>query len=470
MFRGAGDLQKLENCFEDLLATNRALIEGVRGIFTFLVLYDHFHNPHNAISSSFSADTYLFVMISGFTTALQLRETAQFVHVEPDDVCEIQLNPILNGDTQNTHNNQNNNSNNHSVNDYNSAMDSPRSERNERNGREADIGRVRKSSITEDSQGLFTSTSPTVGGAEWFSVSVKGGTGPAGLKLLPRKSFNIRSFIVSRCVGLYPILWVALLLNIPPWINVHVNDDKVNNTQKAVCSVLYVIGMQSWYRPTCHLYGPNNLLYASIILNCFILYGIGRMILMTLQNHLMTYASEELSPLTLRPPRRIRRSRTWKQWVGDKAVLLAYNRTDMSTMLVMVSFWILVVLGLFTFMLYNTFAKVRFFFFFSFFLYFLPFFFLSFFLSSYSIQEFFSYSHPFLLFLSPHIFTSACSHQHCPLLIYNCYFFLIFIHFWCSHAHYVFIIIDESKKNSVDIEIANRRIDQFLCHSVLHTM
>jgi hypothetical protein len=60
---------------------DRKLLEGVRGIFTFLVLYDHFHNPKNAIASDFTADTYLFVMISGFTTALQLRETPRFVKV-----------------------------------------------------------------------------------------------------------------------------------------------------------------------------------------------------------------------------------------------------------------------------------------------------------------------------------------------------------------------------------------------------
>jgi hypothetical protein len=42
------------------------------------VLYDHFHHPHSAINQDFTADTYLFILISGFTTALQLRETPIF--------------------------------------------------------------------------------------------------------------------------------------------------------------------------------------------------------------------------------------------------------------------------------------------------------------------------------------------------------------------------------------------------------
>lgn len=34
--------------------------------------------------------------------------------------------------------------------------------------------------------------------------------------------------------------------------------------------------MQSWWRPECGQYGPNNLLYASILINCFIIYCILR--------------------------------------------------------------------------------------------------------------------------------------------------------------------------------------------------
>ena len=37
--------------------------------------------------------------------------------------------------------------------------------------------------------------------------------------LQPRAKLNFRSFIGSRLVGLLPILWMGLLLNIPPWMN-----------------------------------------------------------------------------------------------------------------------------------------------------------------------------------------------------------------------------------------------------------
>lgn len=328
LFVGAGELQKLENSFEDIMSTNRAAIEGIRGVFTFLVLYDHFHNPRNAISASFAIDTYLFIMISGFTTALQLRESPQFLKVDASGAMGVQLNPILESTDSS-----------HPMRDLC------------KKGQE--IGR-RMSSVEEDTQSLFLPASPDTN--TWCSVAVKGEACIEGLKLKSRTSFQIGPFILSRCVGLFPILWMALLLNIPPWMNENHDSPAV---VRGTCTALYVIGMQSWWRPTCRFYGPNNLLYASILLNCFILYSLGRLVVGALQERCMSWSSKELSPVTLKPPRRMLRTRNWRQWVGDKTVMLSYNRTDMPTMLVMLVVWSGVAIGLFAFMRYNTYAKVR---------------------------------------------------------------------------------------------------------------
>lgn len=43
------EAQQLESSFEIVITSNRQLLEGIRGIFTFLVLYDHFHNPGSFI-------------------------------------------------------------------------------------------------------------------------------------------------------------------------------------------------------------------------------------------------------------------------------------------------------------------------------------------------------------------------------------------------------------------------------------
>lgn len=210
------------------------------------------------------------------------------------------------------------------------------------------------SPVEEDTRSLFLPASPDA--ITWCSVAVKGEARVEGLKLKPRKSFQIGPFILSRCVGLFPILWMALLLNIPPWMN---ERHKSTAAMRGTCSALYVIGMQSWLRPACRFYGPNNLLYASILLNCFILYSLGRLVVGAVQERCMSWSSRELSPITLKPPRRIMRSRTWKQWIGDKAVMLSFNRTDMATMMVMLVLWSGVAVGLFAFMRYNTYAKVR---------------------------------------------------------------------------------------------------------------
>ena len=58
-------------------------------------------------------------------------------------------------------------------------------------------------------------------------------------------------------------------------------------------------------------------------------------------------------------PVRVMRTRTWKQWVGDKAVAISFNRIDMASLPWVALVWISVSLGLFAFMLYHTFAKVR---------------------------------------------------------------------------------------------------------------
>jgi hypothetical protein len=184
-------------------------------------------------------------------------------------------------------------------------------------------------------------------------VNDQRGEGGMVVQILPRERFNIGDFLKTRLVGLLPILWLALLLNAPNW-----GDPKTPLYIKATCSTLYVIGMQSWWRPTCHYYGPNNVLYASILLNCFIIYAVGRVLIITVQNHLMKWASKGgFSPLTLKPKKSSRL--TFKEWVGNKVVMLSFNRTDMSTMLVMGLIWSVVGVGLFTVMLNFTYAKVE---------------------------------------------------------------------------------------------------------------
>ena len=342
-YRGEGLLQKLENSFEDILTSNREVIEGLRGVFTFLVLYDHFHNPHNAISSSFTSDTYLFIMISGFTTALQLREGPRFGYV---DATEEQVLPTLHN--LETHNaidesiqrGRGRNDSNADEEAYNPLM-SPIRQQFDINSNSNALGKRTVEKFDEGNEPVHRQGRMVT------------------LQLLPRTPFRVVPFILTRCVGLYPILWLAILLNTPSWVLDESVDDRTSNGEKAVCAALYVVAMQSWMRPACRFYGPNNLLYASILLNCFILYSLGRVLLRAVQDRLMTWSSSVLSPITLKPPMRVLRTRTWKQWVGDMTVAISFNRIDMAYLPMNVIVWVSVSLGLFTFMLFNTFAKVR---------------------------------------------------------------------------------------------------------------
>ena len=218
MYEGAEEVQRLEAFFDEILMSNRLTLEGLRGVFIFLVLYDHFHNPRTFPSIAFQADNYLFMMMSGITTSLQLRETPMFV----------------------------------------------------------------KKSVT-----VITNAGD--------KRSVKEGDGLYVLK--GRRDFNIIPFILSRMVGLYPILWLAIICDTPIKL-------KFSSTQKfktkATCQVLHLVALNSLYRPACQIYGPNYVLYASLLFCVCIFYGIIRIFWVKFQNHVMEWASEDIDPVTLK--------------------------------------------------------------------------------------------------------------------------------------------------------------------------
>jgi len=200
-----------EMAFEESLAANARLLQGMRGLFTLFVLWDHYHAPL-AISTTFTGDTSFFVLLSGFTTSLQLRSPPTFA-----------------------------------------------------------------SSTTSNDTTLM---------------------------LQPRPPFQWKSFLLTRAIGIFPILWLALLLNAPFWylqdttagFHSHHLPGLQQDTTNAVCTMLYVVGMQSWYRPQCHHSGPNNVLYASIILNCFLLYALLRWLLQIAQNRVIEGLIRSRSP------------------------------------------------------------------------------------------------------------------------------------------------------------------------------
>jgi hypothetical protein len=152
------------------------LLLSIRGILTLLVLYEHFHGPERVISPLVSSNTSLFVLLSGFSTALS-------------------------------------------------------------------------------------------------------------------SSSSTSNLLVTRAVGIFPLLWVALLLNAPRWIeedmirshglsprghpivpDVDISPDFYLKRDSLICDVLYVLALQCWYRPQCRERGPNNVIYASILWSVFILY------------------------------------------------------------------------------------------------------------------------------------------------------------------------------------------------------
>ena len=269
-----------ETDFENVVARHRKLFEGLRGVFTFLVLFDHYHHktdyltPDGMMAEKYlcvyclKSDVIFFFILSGFTTALQLR------------------NPVK-----------------HEV-------------------------------VTVDG-------APTI-------------------QIKPRGKLRVVNFLVTRFVGLFPVLWIGLILNGPIWYDQNVKAPAYNakadpgivskdSPQAKACVFLYVVGMQSWWRPECHYVGPNTMVYASEVINIFVLYIIARYAFDALQNRIMTWKEDSLhlfsSNFSGHQDTRSRKShqdlktRTWAQFVGNEVTRFAYNRLDtfraiMSTLVV----------------------------------------------------------------------------------------------------------------------------------------
>jgi OpgC protein/Phosphopantetheine attachment site len=169
--------------FEDNMLANRKVLDGVRGMLILMVLWDHMHGDRKSkASAAMGSDTELFIILSGFTTALQTR-------------------PVRERDSQ-------------------------------------------------------------------------------------ARPWNWRMFRLTRAIGVFPLLWLALLLSAGSW---YYNDAHalrhfhLRHRDQAVCASLYVVGEQSWYRRKCSILGPNDVLYASLIWNCFLLYALFRVVFESLQ-------------------------------------------------------------------------------------------------------------------------------------------------------------------------------------------
>jgi peptidoglycan/LPS O-acetylase OafA/YrhL len=262
---------KIEEDFSfNCLAGNRKMFEGLRGLFTFMVLAGHyFRYPgtlelENFCSYCTKGDVFLFVMLTGFSTSLQLRLSPKF-------------------------------------------------------GVDDEGKRV----------------------------------------LLNREPFNWRAFLLTRCLGLFPILWIALMLNIPIWYRPDLYSDGMSgpdisspssDTAK-VCMALYIIGMQSWYRPKCHYIGPNSTVYASSILNIFIIYSMFRLIVRFVQDWLMVHREEhfvlpceedeaEAEERDQWGGHRVKSAnRTWLQWAGNAATIASFSRYNTEQALVLTGLW-----------------------------------------------------------------------------------------------------------------------------------
>eukprot|EP01039_Chlorochromonas_danica_P006744 gene6744-7454_t len=224
------------------LLANKRLIEGIRGVLAFMVLYDHWHGLNAELSDAILVDTTLFYILSGFTTASQVRSPP-----------EIKKKSGLNG--------------------------------------------------SED---------------EW--------------KVTPQSPFQLAKFWLVRAVGLYPILWLTLILNAPTWyyqdkyVHPHHAPGLPQSSSSALCTFLHVIGMDLWGE--CMHSGPP-LRYATNLINCMLFYGaycflwtegLRRMTMLTSESEVCARSNGFTQVVPLRNSKQ-----SWSQYLGNISLYWSRN-------------------------------------------------------------------------------------------------------------------------------------------------
>jgi hypothetical protein len=159
-----------------------------------MVLWNHWHGNHSPTPVALNVDTTFFYMISGFTTASQLRIQPEIAVEQVEEVAS--------------------------------------------NGEKKQIEKM---------------------------------------KLTPRSDLNLTNFYLIRAVGLYPIMWLALIIHAPIWYE----QDKYQfpnhvaglhqEKESATCTFLYVIGMNVWSQ-ACTRRGPDVRFASGLIIN-LLFYG-----------------------------------------------------------------------------------------------------------------------------------------------------------------------------------------------------
>lgn len=77
-----------EQAFNDRMLANRTFLNGLRGLLAVMVLYDHY--PAYPKNLSIKCDAYLFILLSGLASSLELRETPKYAVIAKG---EYQLQP-----------------------------------------------------------------------------------------------------------------------------------------------------------------------------------------------------------------------------------------------------------------------------------------------------------------------------------------------------------------------------------------
>jgi hypothetical protein len=146
----------------------------------------------------------------------------------------------------------------------------------------------------------FSLTLQLTGVTEWTYISNN-----KGHRLQLVDTFSLRQFLSSRALGLFPILWLTLVIVSPRWYLqnnpfvldptphefVHDLAPPLTPQLVATCAFLYTIGMDSHLRPGCLASGPKDVYFGGVLWNLYLIYAITRVIFYRIMPFCLNYVT-----------------------------------------------------------------------------------------------------------------------------------------------------------------------------------
>ena len=175
--------------------------------------------------------------------------------------------------------------------------------------------------IAADS-GMFFIVAGLTASLQYRILPLHMGRVDSGIRLLPRRPFECLAFLQSKYLGIYPCLWLTLLICVPNW---YMNEPK--HVDDPLCYPLWIVGVQTMSK-ACVDNGPYGIWFASTLIIVLFVYAVFRVIFGYVQDWIISGRSKDFIVPYTNPnsTEKSNRPKNIKEYFCNAITLVAYNR------------------------------------------------------------------------------------------------------------------------------------------------